>query len=97
MFDWRKYDFPELNFHDGQQIGVIAQDIEKILPQLVYTAPDGNKSVSYEKLTPALIEAIKEQQHQIESEKQKNQKLEEELQSLKERLSALESMVAVNR
>jgi hypothetical protein len=67
-FDWRRSDFPDLNFPQGSQIGVIAQDVEKILPQIVYTGPDGYKSVS-EKLTPVLIEAIKEQQKQIESYK----------------------------
>ena len=46
---------------------MIAQDLEKILPELVFTGPDGYKSVSYEKLTPVLIEAIKEQQKQIET------------------------------
>ena len=65
-YNWRQAEFPELNFPKGEQIGVIAQDLEKILPELVLTGPDGYKSVSYEKLTPVLIEAIKEQQKQIE-------------------------------
>ena len=64
-YKWRQSEFPELNFTKGEQIGVIAQDMEKIMPELVYTGTDGYKSVSYEKLTPVLIEAIKEQQKQI--------------------------------
>jgi hypothetical protein len=67
-YNWRYSEFPQLNFPEGEQIGVIAQDIEKIVPQVVYTDPDGYKSVSYEKLVPVLIEAIKEQQDLIKSQ-----------------------------
>ena len=48
------------------QIGVIAQQVETIVPELVVTNSDGYKGVSYEHITPLLIEAIKEQQKQIE-------------------------------
>ena len=41
-------------------IGVIAQELEQVLPQLVHTGPDGIKRVSYDSLVPVLIEAIKE-------------------------------------
>jgi hypothetical protein len=51
----------------GQRdIGVIAQDVEKELPEAVHTDEMGMKSVDYPKLTPLLINAIKEQQAQIE-------------------------------
>ena len=43
-----------------QQIGVIAQEVEKIYPQLVHTNEDGYKSVAYANLVSPLIEAIKE-------------------------------------
>jgi ABC-type Fe3+-citrate transport system substrate-binding protein len=52
------------------QIGIIAQEIEKILPQVVTTDKDGYKSVHYTAIIPVLIEAIKEQQKQIEELKQ---------------------------
>ena len=43
-----------------QQIGVIAQEVEKIYPQLVHTNEDGYKSVAYANLVSPLIEAVKE-------------------------------------
>jgi hypothetical protein len=56
----------EFDWKDNQQssIGVIAQEIEEIFPELVKTAE--NKSVNYNGLVGVLIEAIKEQQKQIE-------------------------------
>ena len=45
---------------EGTQLGVIAQEIEKVVPEVVYTDEEGFKSVDYIKLTPVLIEAVKE-------------------------------------
>jgi len=44
----------------GTQIGVIAQEIEPVFPELVRTNQEGYKSVSYTKLTPILVQAVKE-------------------------------------
>ena len=64
-FYWKKEEFPQKGFTDEKQIGFIAQEMEKIYPELVITQPDGYKSVDYSKLTPVLVEAIKEQQKLI--------------------------------
>ena len=47
---------------DREEIGVIAQEVEKILPEIVLTADDemGTKSVDYSRLTAVLIEAVKD-------------------------------------
>jgi len=69
-------------FGSEKQIGVIAQEIEQVLPELVVTDNEGFKSVKYENLTPVLIEAIKEQQsliNSLQSEKEAQQKEIEEL------------------
>jgi hypothetical protein len=47
-------------------LGVIAQEVEAVLPQLVHDRENGFKGVDYAKLTGLLIEAIKEQQKQID-------------------------------
>ena len=54
-------------------VGVIAQEVEEVLPQLVHDRENGYKGVDYAKLTGLLIEAIKEQQKQIDELKSKLQ------------------------
>jgi len=49
-----------------KRIGVIAQDVEKILPELVRTREDGLKAVYYPEITAVLIEAIKELKAEID-------------------------------
>ena len=64
---WKKDEFPDKQFSSDKQIGFIAQDIEKVYPEVVITNKDGYKSVDYTRLTPILVEAMKEQQKIIES------------------------------
>ena len=53
--------------HTGEDVGVIAQEVESILPQVVKTRDDGYKAVQYEKLVPLLIEAIKDLNNKLNS------------------------------
>jgi uncharacterized coiled-coil protein SlyX len=99
-YDWLVNEFPNKNFSDRQQIGVIAQEIEKILPDLVFTDDAGYKSVDYSHLTPVLIEAIKEQQQIIENLKNEvatqsstSAQNKKELSSLKSELEAVKSYI----
>ena len=62
-FDWKDND--EYS-HTGHDVGVIAQEIEQVLPDIVATRDDGYKAVKYEKLTALLIEVTKSQQAQID-------------------------------
>ena len=57
-------------------VGVIAQEIQKVLPEAVKQRENGFLAVKYEKLVPLLIEGIKEQQIQIEELKERVTKLE---------------------
>ncbi|PRD48921.1 tail fiber domain-containing protein [Sphingobacterium haloxyli] len=66
----------EFNFRDEvngiKHAGFIAQDLEKVLPHLVHTDDSvGNKAIDYQAIIPYLVEAIKEQQVQIDQLKQK--------------------------
>lgn len=62
-FDWNE----NQNTYKGQDVGVIAQEIEKVLPEIVEKRENGYKAVKYEKIVPLLIEAIKDQQKQIDN------------------------------
>ena len=63
--DWKEENKVEHGY-EGNDVGVIAQEIEAVLPQLVQTRENGYKAVKYDKLVALLIEGIKEQQSQIE-------------------------------
>ena len=64
-YDWDRAKWPKKNFPEGKQVGLIAQDVEKVVPEVVNTDKEGYKSLSYDKLTAVLIEAVKEQEKEI--------------------------------
>jgi len=66
-YDWKKGN----KSYSGHDIGVIAQDVEKVLPEAVSTKPDGTKGVHYNKLIPLLIEAVKDLSQQVDDIKDK--------------------------
>jgi len=68
-YNWRQEEFPESDFENGLQYGLIAQELEKIVPELVETDSEGWKSIEYSHLVPLLIESIKEQQTIIDSQR----------------------------
>jgi hypothetical protein len=74
-YDWKEENKIEHGY-EGNDIGVIAQEIEEVLPQLVQTRESGYKAVKYDKLVALLIEGIKEQQSQIEELTNRINKLE---------------------
>lgn len=64
-------------FPAGPQIGLVAQDVEAVFPQLVHTDGKGVKSISSMGVTALLLEALKEQQTQIETLKTRIKALEQ--------------------
>ena len=63
-YEMKKGEFTKNNFQSGRQIGLLAQNVEKIIPEAV-NEKDGYKGVDYARLVPLLIEAIKEQEKRI--------------------------------
>lgn len=78
-FDWKKEEYPDLKFSTGTQLGLIAQNTEEIVPEVVTTDNNGYKGISYEKLVPVLIEAIKEIKTENEALRNKIAKIEQKL------------------
>lgn len=61
-FDWND----KQETFKGHDVGVVAQEVEEVLPEVVQTRDNGYKAVKYEKLVPLLIESIKELKAEIE-------------------------------
>ncbi len=69
---WRSDEFTSMKNDTGIQIGLIAQELEKIFPELVKNDEEGYKSIEYSHLVPVLIEAIKELKAEVDSLKKTN-------------------------
>ncbi|MBC7774475.1 MAG: tail fiber domain-containing protein [Phycisphaerae bacterium] len=67
-YNWKIEDYPGKHFTTDLQLGVIAQDVAKVYPELVSTDKNGYLSVDYSRFSPILIEAIREQQEIIEKQ-----------------------------
>ena len=52
-------------------MGLIAQEVEQVIPEVVKDLSDGKKAVAYQNIIGLLIEAIKDQQKQIDDLKNK--------------------------
>jgi hypothetical protein len=82
-YSYKTEEFGEMNLPEGDQMGLIAQDLEKVFPGLIKSATgnayrdpnskaplrtEGFKSVNYIGLIPVLISAVQEQQERIEKQ-----------------------------
>jgi hypothetical protein len=82
-FLWRTQEYPDRGLPEGRHYGLVAQDVEQVLPEVVKKGSDGEKAVAYSELIPVLVESIK----QLKAE---TDELRTENQALRERLDALE-------
>jgi hypothetical protein len=91
-FDWDRQAWKEKNFPAGRQIGFLAQEVEQVLPELVSTDRQGYKSVAYANVVPVLVEAIKQQQSQMDAQQKQLEAVRAENERLKSRLKQMETM-----
>jgi hypothetical protein len=93
---WRAADFPQQNFGESRAYGLIAQDVEQVLPELVVTGEDGFKAVDYSKLPLLTIQAMKELKAENDELKAGNDALKrrvDENDALRARVDELERLV----
>ena len=72
-FTWGK----NQSIYSGRDIGLLAQQVEKVAPEIVRTSESGIKSMKYERVVPLLVGSIREQQKKIESLEERIARLEE--------------------
>ena len=65
-FDWNNEKYPNEHFKKGKDLGLIAQEVEKVLPEAVLTDSQGYKAIEYGNLSALLVEGMKQQQKEIE-------------------------------
>ena len=80
LYQWRD----EVNDLEGnpRQLGLIAQEVETVLPEVVTEDENGYKGIAYDKLTALLIEAVKEQQSIIDELKMQVRQQDKKIASL---------------
>ena len=79
-FDWIPKE--DVHINEGHDVGVVAQEVEEVLPEVCTTRDNGYKAVKYEKLTPLLIECIKKQQEQLDKQQEQIENLQEQINML---------------
>jgi hypothetical protein len=92
-FDWKRDEFPEMEFDEKRQMGFIAQEVERYFPELIRQDPNGFKLLDYPKMSVVLLEAIKEQQVIIETQQTQLESIVQELQKLKAEFEVVKATV----
>ena len=95
-YEWNKEEYPENNFPDGNQIGLIAQEVEKLFPEIVAENKDGYKSIDYSKISVLLIQAMKEQQNEINKMKSDIEELKSMIMQGSNKFSSSDNQQEVN-
>ena len=80
----------DTTFANKADIGLVAQEVEKVFPELVAENEQGYKGIAYSKLTAVLIEAMKEQQGQMTSQQEQIATLEKENAQFTGQIASLE-------
>jgi hypothetical protein len=89
-YEWKTEEYGGRGFEEGRQIGFIAEDVERVIPELVRTDEMGYKALAYDKLVPVLVEAVKQQQREIGEKDARIEKLERALEKLALQVAAIE-------
>ena len=88
-FNWK----PGANPDSNRQIGFIAQEVEAVLPEIVSTDKEGYKTVAYANAVPVLVEAVKEQQTEIEAKQHQLDALQKRVEQQQTTIDALKTLL----
>ena len=90
-FDWKVKEHPEYHFGAGRNSGLIAQDVERVFPEMVATDSRGYKMVNYSELPNLTLAAVRELNAKVDAQ---NAALKAENDELRARIAALEKLLA---
>jgi hypothetical protein len=100
-FYWRTDEFPGRGFGSGQSYGLIAQEVEEVMPALVTKDEQGFKAVNYSKLPVLMLQAVRELKAEKDKEvaalKMENDTLKQQIKQQEERLRRLEALMGATR
>lgn len=92
-YQFNTIEFQEKNFAEGKRLGLIAQNVEAVFPELVKTFDDGYKAVRYNGLIPVLIESIKAQQEEIKRQATEYDELVNQIENQQKEIEQLKMLV----
>jgi hypothetical protein len=96
-FRWRAEEFPDRHFGTERTFGLIAQEAEAVLPELVVTRPDGYKAVNYSRIPLVTLQAVRELAAENETLRASLRDLQAELTAMRETVAALARDAAARR
>lgn len=88
QYQYKTNEFSEQNFPAGKQVGVMAQDLEKVMPELVKKDEQGFRFVNYAGLSPVLLSGIQELVSITKQQAETIQNLEASIKSLEKKLES---------
>ena len=95
-YTFRTKEFEDYHFGEGTQYGFIAQDVEKVIPDIVAKFDNGYYGINYTSLIPVLTEAIKEQDQIITAQKTEMEDMKNEIAELRSQFNDLKTGQSAN-
>jgi hypothetical protein len=96
-FDWRRDEYPDLRLGSEREYGLIAQQVEQFLPELVAEKENGFKAVHYERLPLLLLQGMREMQTENDALREQVVTQQADLDDVRSRLAALERALVGSR
>ena len=73
-FDWNEKSH-QIQQDKGHDVGLVAQEVEKVLPEVIQIREDGIKAIAYEKVVPLLVESVKELSQKVDKQSKEIKRL----------------------
>ncbi len=93
-FDWNVEQYPDYHFGAGRNSGLLAQDVEKVFPEMVSADAHGFKMVNYSELPYLTLVAIRELKTENDSLRSQLAARQRELEDLRQQVVAVEARLA---